>query len=212
MVDLGCAYGIASIAALEAGARHVIACDIEQEHLDALKNNVMQELNALQNNLTLKRGCFPDEIDFERNSIGAVLCSYSLPYLTKDELDRGLEKIFKWLKPGGKLFIVSYTVFIEKLSNDKFKAEYQKRLDLGIKWPGYFEDFKKFISSNDHNLVDNALPGRLHYFDIPELIRELVSVGFGIEKAEYLDGKSNGAVTESILDGRELLGIIAKKP
>ena len=33
VLDLGCAYGVATIAALKAGGR-VTACDLEQQHLD----------------------------------------------------------------------------------------------------------------------------------------------------------------------------------
>jgi 2-polyprenyl-3-methyl-5-hydroxy-6-metoxy-1,4-benzoquinol methylase len=35
VLDIGCAYGVASLAALNAGAR-VCACDMEPRHLDAL--------------------------------------------------------------------------------------------------------------------------------------------------------------------------------
>jgi len=34
VIDMGCAYGVASIAALTKGAGKVIACDIEQQHLN----------------------------------------------------------------------------------------------------------------------------------------------------------------------------------
>src|SRR5262249_17712422 len=59
VLDLGCAYGIASIAALERGAR-VVALDMEQKHLDILEQRVNEDART---RLTLKQGVLP-EVDF----------------------------------------------------------------------------------------------------------------------------------------------------
>lgn len=209
VLDLGCSYGIASIKAIKAGAKNVIACDMEQKHLDILQKRAL-DLNISTANLTLKLGKFPDEVDFENNSIGAILTSYMLSFLTLDELEKGLVKIFNWLKPNGKLFVGLYTIYIKKFSNEIFKEEYRKRITQGQKWPGYFEDFKQFSLSEIES--NNALPSKIHYFEKDSLTKALTDVGFIIESANYLDGKSNGAVADSINDGREILSIIAKKP
>lgn len=208
VLDLGCAYGIASIEAIKAGATNVIACDMEAKHLEYLKQEALN-LNQLARHLTLKLGRFPDEIDFGENSLGAILTSYMLSFLTPNELEIGLNKIFTWLKPGGKIFIALYTIFIDKFCDELFMKEYTRRVNLGQKWPGYFENFKQFALPSPSNA---GLPQRVHYFEIAPLVTELTNIGFTIDMAKYLDGRLNGAVLDSINDGREILGIIATKP
>ena len=44
VLDIGCAYGIASQAALENGAR-VLACDMDERHLQILLRETPQELH-----------------------------------------------------------------------------------------------------------------------------------------------------------------------
>ncbi|MFN8771104.1 MAG: class I SAM-dependent methyltransferase [Pseudomonadota bacterium] len=211
VVDIGCAYGIASIGALEAGAKHVVACDINQEHLDILKKRTPSKYIS-NKNLTLKLGKFPNEIDFDNKSVGAVLTSYILPYLTIDELELGLDKVFNWLVPGGKFFITSYTRYIKEFDNEPFIKEYDRRIQSGLKWPGYFENFNLYSSLKEENEASNAFPSKIHFLDKKSLEKVLKEIGFEIEEAVFLNGRLNGAVEETINDGRELLSIIAKKP
>lgn len=210
VVDLGCAYGSATIEAAKTGAVQVIACDVAAEHLHILQERA--SVLGLASKITVKLGKFPEEISFADNTVGATLASLVLPYLTTEELDHGLQKIFAWLVPGGKLFISSYTIHIKEFSNPRFQTEYQKRVDSGLKWPGYFEDFIKFSTMAKENRNINSVPTRLHFFDINPLVKALMDIGFEIEIAQYVDGKTNGAVEETFHDGREMLSIIAKKP
>lgn len=210
VVDLGCAYGSASIQAAKLGAQQVLACDMEHEHLQILKARAAKD--GILPKISFKLGRFPENISFIPNTIGAVLASLVLAYLTKEELDIGLKSIFQWLEPGGKLFIVSYSIYIEEFSNAKFKKEYERRVNSNAKWPGYFEDFNEFSSIANNNINTKSVPLRLHFFDINPLTASLKDIGFEIETSEYLDGKTNGAVQETLYDGREMIGIIAKKP
>lgn len=210
-MDIGCAYGNTVIAAIEEGAENVIACDMEQTHLDILREQLEPDQLA---HLTTKQGQLPDGIDFPDNSIASIHASHILEYLKPDEVDRGLEKFFHWLKTGGKLFILCYTVHILELANQIFTKEYQRRIEAGEKWPGYLEDFNKYSYTDDiHNEHDtSAFPIALHMFDVPVFVRALKELGFIIEFAEYLDGRTNGAVEETWHDGREYVGIVACKP
>ena len=102
VLDIGAAYGVATIPALEKGA-HVIANDLEEKHLQILKNKV--PLSYLSH-LDLKTGRMPNELDFEENSLGAVLTSRVLSFVLPEELELSFNKIFRWLKPGGKFFFL----------------------------------------------------------------------------------------------------------
>lgn len=209
VLDLGCAYGIATIEAAKAGALEVVGCDIEQKHLDILKERAIKA--GVLSKIRLEAGKFPYKPVFEPNSFGAILVSLVLPYLTLEELDIGLEKIYEWLVPEGKLFISSYTIHLKEFDNVKFKQEYKKRVDNGIKWPGFFEDFNQFSTLAEENVVANVVPKKLHFFDIDPLVSALTNIGFKVETAKYLDGRKNYAVEETWHDGKEMLCIIAKK-
>jgi SAM-dependent methyltransferase len=223
VMDMGCAYGNTVIAALQAGAETVIACDIEEKHLSSLRHQVKD--TELENHLVTKQGIFPDQFDFKANSLNAIHASHILEYLTGEEVELGLENFYRWLQPGGKLFILTYTIYILELANDKFKAEYECRLKEKIKWPGYLENFDEYSISPDEidttkestneaaqSNTDSAFPSALHMFDVPILKKALETQGFVIEFADYLDGSQNGAVEETWHDGREYVGIIARKP
>ena len=58
---MGCAYGNVVLAALNAGAAQVIACDMEKEHLKILEQAVhYKDVDRLQ---TIQ-GSFPKHFDF----------------------------------------------------------------------------------------------------------------------------------------------------
>jgi hypothetical protein len=61
------------------------------------------------------------------------------------------------------------------------------------------------------NFDNNALPESLHFYEKNTLTRVLKNTGFEIEYSKYIDGEKNGAIKETLLDGREYLGIIATK-
>lgn len=211
VIEMGCAFGNIAIAALEAGTNSLIACDMEQQHLDFLRNQIDTSINKL----ITKQGIFPQGFDFSENSVSAIHASHILEYLNGEDIDVGLEKFHRWLKPGGKLFILCYTVHILELANQKFREEYQRRIDNKIKWPGYLEDFNKYSMMPDNSEPEygsSAFPTALHFYDLPILKQALEAQGFIIEFAEYLDGKENGAVKDTWHDGREYVGIVALKP
>jgi ubiquinone/menaquinone biosynthesis C-methylase UbiE len=212
VMDMGCAYGNVVRASLKAGAESVIACDIEQEHLDILAGSLNEDEKQ---HLTLVQGRFPFDFNVDDNSIGAIHAAHILEYLSDKETDQGLESFFRWLKPGGKLFIKCYTIFIKELVNKAFQREYQHRLANHIKWPGYLENFMKYSNlpdDPDSQDYDSTFPPNLHMYDLPILVNALNEIGFEIEFAEYLDGRLNGATQDALYDGREYIGIIAVKP
>lgn len=214
VMDMGCAYGNAVIAALEKGANTVIACDMAEEHLAVLQKNVAEM--AYASRLITKQGVFPRDIYFEKGSLAAIHTSHMLPYLTGAEVEQGLAHFFHWLAPGGKLFIACYSRFIRELMNDVFQQEYARRLEQKMRWPGYLENFDAYSyladEPADFASEASAFPTALHVYDIPVLQAALITQGFDIEWADYLDGKINDAVPETWYDGREYLGIIAVKP
>ncbi len=210
-VDMGCAYGNTVIAALDAGAKNVIACDIEKEHLSIL-NDQLDE--SEKQNVIFKQGALPNDFDFTKESIAGIHASLVLPYLSENELDQSLHNFYQWLKPNGKLFILSYSIFIKELINQQFEDEYKRRCNAGWKWPGYLENANEYSYTdgvrNEHDA--SSFPLALHYFAVDILVSALTNLGFIIEFSDYLDGEKNSAVEETWYDGREFIGVIARKP
>jgi len=207
---MGCAYGNVVLAALNAGAAQVIACDMEKEHLKILEQAVhYKDVDRLQ---TIQ-GSFPKHFDFKKNSIGAIHASHILEFLNGNQMTLGLKKFHHWLKPGGKLFILCYTIFIKELVNEAFIAEYSRRKNNKEPWPGYLENFDNYTSSQNsiEKTKNDPFPSALHVYEKSILVDALTQAGFSIELATYLDGKSNGAMQDTWFDGREYIGIIATK-
>lgn len=183
---------------------------MEIEHLKMLEQNAGSDnVGRLQ----LEQGVFPNEFNFTENSIAAIYASHILPFLNGAEIAQGLKKFHRWLKPRGKLFILCYTIFIKELNNQVFNKEYTRRKQNKIAWPGYLENYNDYVimDDNEEQLEDEPFPLSLHIFEKEILVDALKDLGFQIEFADYLDGKHNGAMQETLFDGRELVGIIAVK-
>lgn len=200
VVDIGCAYGVATIPALEKGAK-VYAVDIEQSHLDILLDRTPAHLTK---NLTVINATFPDSIDFPANSITAVLMSRVLSFLTPEQIQTGLKKIYNWLAPGGTVFAVNHTPYI-KLFED-FIPEYETRQKSGELWPGLIPDL-----SGHPKYEFYKMPAWINLMDIDIIQRIFADVGFSLEKLEYFNSSEIVPVRDVQFDGRELVGCIATK-
>ncbi|HTJ53408.1 MAG TPA: chorismate lyase [Cyclobacteriaceae bacterium] len=202
VMDIGAAYGVATIPALETGAR-VIAVDIEEEHLIAIADSLD---TPLRNRLITLKERFPD-FDLAPESIGAVYMSQVLPFLSGEEIEQGAKSIYNWLAPGGEVFVVSFTPYISHVSS--YIPLYEERQRAGVKWAGYIDDLSRF--SNDPNIYRH-LPNKIHHIGQEDLQRAFVDAGFVIREIRYF-GEEEGALPEGIrMDGRERVGMIAYKP
>lgn len=199
VLDVGAAYGVASLAALAAGAT-VIANDLDPRHLAVLLERAPQ---VDRDRLTLLPGQFPDGIDLAENSLGAVLLARMLHFLDGPTIIRGLAKLHAQLAPGGKVFGVAVTPYLSKLV--PFRPTYEARQAAGDPWPGTVSDVSVYDPEGA-----TALPSEMHFLDETVLRRELEAAGFHVERLEY--GSRAAFVGEMKLDGREMIGFIASKP
>lgn len=198
-LDVGAAYGVATIAALEAGGS-VIANDMEPGHLEILGQRVP---DALRERLVLQAGAFPDGLDFEDGELGACLLARMLHFLDGEGIDRGLAKVYRWLAPGGKVFGVAVTPYLAKLQ--PYRPTYEARVAAGERWPGQNID----VAAHDPDAAD-GLPAFMHFLDVDPLRRALEGAGFEVERVTHYSRQAY--VKDMALDGRELVGFIARKP
>lgn len=195
VLDIGCAYGIATQAALKNGAR-VLACDMDEGHVAILMQETADEMHE---RLRTAVGVLPD-VDFPDNSFGAILCSRVLHFLLSAEIRASLEKMHQWLTPGGRVFLVADSPYSGFWSSAA--PEYERRKFNGEEWPGFLEDVAQLLPSK--KLPDGMLP-YLNPLDPDILSRECQRAGFVVETAEFFG-------RDGSLDGRDHAGLVASKP
>lgn len=199
VLDIGAAYGIATIAALEAGAS-VIANGIDPKHLQILQSLVSQEQ---RDHLTLLPGAFPHSLDLPELSIGAVLIARVVHFFDPMTLEASAEVLFRCLVPEGKVFLTAETPY---LGNWKaFHAIYEERKAMGNPWPGFIEDVPRYCSNRSSHL-----PAVMHLLDPEVLTRTFQQAGFLVEEAQTFPRPE--FPTDLQFDGRESVGLIARKP
>lgn len=200
VLDIGAAFGIASLAAIGAGAT-VIANDLEPSHLAEIARSVPPEQAR---NLILIPGRFPRHLRFAEASLGAVHASNVLHFLTGPQMEQGFASIAHWLAPGGKFFVQASTPWQQPFRD--FVPVFQARRKAGADWPGWLEDTAEYST---HRKL-SQIPPSLHLLDDVTLRRKAEAAGLIVEDAWLYRRRDLPA--SLFLDGRECAGLIARKP
>lgn len=199
VLDIGCAFGIASLAALATGAV-VIANDID----DAMLRTVQEQAPpADRPRLELRRAAFPHELDFPPGSLDAAHASNLLNFLRGEEIDAGLAKLHRWLAPGGRFFAISGTPWAANVR--RFIPVFEERRARGLRWPGECDRIQDYVDGP----TATELPEFLHLLDELTLGRALREAGFEIERLESFHRRHTPSYIA--LDGRENVRFIARK-
>lgn len=199
-LEIGAAYGVATLAALQKGAK-VIANDLYKIHLDVLQARCPEKLLP---NLKLL-ACDINNATFAPQSIDAVLACRVLHFMAGETLIKTLNKIYMALKPDGKFFVIVDTPFMGWWQ--QCIAVFNERKVQQVRWPGVFQPASDFCSEATAKAV---LPPLVHWFDQETITLEMQNIGFNIEKISYIDRKNCYPET-CCLDGRESIGLIATK-
>jgi SAM-dependent methyltransferase len=201
VLDIGCAFGIATIAALEAGGR-VTACDLDPRHLKILTENTPEALRARLNCIT---GQLPN-IDLPEEAYAAILCSRVLHFLDGSAIDASVRNMYRWLKPGGKLYLVADTPYgIWRKLIPIFAA----RRERGDRWPGLMIGLENYLPfAPEDRSIDG--PPFMNLLDPELLTRTCTEAGFEIEHVSFIERSDFSGLGR--MDGRENTGIRAVKP
>ena len=200
-LDVGCAFGVATLPAILKGAK-IVASDVHKEHLTILDSKVPAHLKK---NLMLHEGFFPENFveRFGKDFFENILVSRVLHFLEGKEIEKCFDVLFQILKPGGRGFITNETPYLKNVQN--FIDTYKSRLRENVEWPGEIHNFKDIDKRAGVNL-----PNFMHLLDIPVLERVSRQFGFIIERCSYI--KRKNFPKDIILDGKESVGIIIQKP
>jgi SAM-dependent methyltransferase len=199
VLDIGAAFGIASLAALDAGAT-VIANDLEPGHLAAIAGAAPPE-NARR--LVLLPGRFPRQLKFAESSLSAVHASNILHFLTGPQIELGLASVAHWLAPGGKFFVQVGTPWQQPFL--AFVPVFEARRSAGDDWPGWLENTSQYST---HRKL-GQIPPSLHLLEDVTLRRKAEAAGLIVEEAWLYRRRDLPA--SLFLDGRECTGLIARK-
>lgn len=198
VLDLGAGYGVASLAALQAGAR-VIANDLDPRHLEELQ----AQAHEWKDRLLLRPGRFPQDLHFAPHSLGAVLAANVFHFLNGKLIERGLRAIARWLAPGGKLFVVASTPY--QSAFESFIPEYERRGQAGVPWPGWIVKVTEYCF---HRQV-SQMPRSIHLLDDQVLARAVTAAGLKVECAWFF--RRRDLPEQLHWDGRETVGLIASQ-
>jgi len=195
-LDIGCAYGVATLAALEQGA-WVCACDIEQRHLDILAQRVPKSARA---RFRSTPGALPD-VAFEPERFGAILAARVLHFLDGPQIEATVHKMYDWLIPGGRLYLVADTPYTGPWYIHA--SRYEQNKAAGDPWPGFCDDYVSLLPAGTD---PEGHPKFLNPLDPDILTRVCLAAGFKVISAEFLASSTPRA------RGNEHAGIIATKP
>jgi len=198
VLDIGAAYGITSIPALELGAK-VVANDIDERHLLLLREKVPA---LLRENLILNKHSFPNEAIFPADSFDIILLCRVGHFFTGEEMESSILKAYSWLKPGGSFIITTLSPYHHIIT--EFLPVYQKRAESGAPWPGMIDNMHEFAPH-----LKDKIPNFLHVMDRDSLGVALEKYNFTIRQEgrfDYMRPKAKKS------DGQGYYGVIAQKP
>ncbi len=200
VLDIGAAYGIATHAALAAGAT-VIANDSDSGHLKILFENTPVEARS---RLVQVPGKFPRHLQFAEGSLAAVHASNVFHFLTGPQLENGAASIAHWLARGGKVFVQASTPWQAPFAS--FVEEFEVKCAQGEDFPGWIPDAHQRF---DHPKI-SQIPPAIHLLDDTTLARLFTKAGLEVERCWLYRRRDLAKGLQ--LDGRECCGLIATKP
>lgn len=195
-LDIGCAYGVATLPALANGAR-ILASDLEPRHLEILAARVPA---VDRPRFRSQPGRLPD-VDFPAGSFDAILCARALHFLLPRDIGITIRKMFDWLAPGGRVFLITDSPYVGPWW--KSAPEYERRKREGCPWPGFVSNYAALLPPGTD---PTKHPTFIHPLD-PDILRRVTgAAGFEVLEATFLRGGGKSAT------GREHAGVIARKP
>lgn len=199
VLEIGASYGIASQKALDNGAI-VVANDLDLRHLFFLKQQIKPQDWA---RLYLNNKRFSDATNFPNNSFSHILLSRVAHFLKPDSFEIGLQKLYKWLVPGGEIYFVIMSPFHPRLS--WFLPVYEKRWKNGVKWPGEIKNVKDSWPPE----LSKYIPNYLHVMDDRPFRHAVQKIGFQIKELTLF--QCDNAKKTYNNNNKEYLGAIITK-
>jgi SAM-dependent methyltransferase len=209
VLEIGAGYGLACTRALELGSKDYTANDLDLRHLKLLAFNVKKANPDFLNNIHLLAGSFVDLTDVKDNYYDAILIARVLHFMNPVELEIFLQKSFKILKPGGRIYAVMLSPYVRGYAS--FIPEFERRIKAGEENPGYVKNLLEFADTSI--IPESALKNAdkpFFFFNTVTARKYFEKSGFIVEKAIEMPLAYKSKIWQ--LDGRENIGIVVYKP
>lgn len=197
-LDIGAAFGIATLAALQAGKK-IISCDLEQKHLDAIRQATPRHLLK---NLVLQAGHFPQNLRFNPHMFDGILCAMVLHFTLPEDMHETLTHLREILIPKGRVFVTVSSPYQGVLKD--FIPLYEERFQRGENFPGYIANIGDYVPHRS-----DTLPSKNIVFCLKALRNLFEREGFHV--LDCFSFTRENLPSDLSYDGREYTGLIATK-
>lgn len=201
-MDIGCAYGLATLHALNRGA-NVFATDVSSQHLQVLRKQVPEDQLP---RLKTRAASFPDKLRVRQGSVKAVLASRVFHFFDGETVEAAVNAIWNMLAPGGMVFVVCDSPYLASMGD--FPSQYENLRGGGADWPGFCDNMwerdpsKRSYHPNSANLLCPHV-----------LARTFSKRGFILHEAAFFArGEHDGFPASLVSDGREGAAYVGQKP
>ncbi len=123
------------------------------------------------------------DVSFAPNSFGAILCARALHFLRGPDISDCLRRMSAWLKPGGQLFVVADSPYINPWGVRA--QEYERRKLAGDPWPAFVSSFAELLPAGTD---PKTFPPFINPLDPDILRRELLATGLQLLECRWLSG------------------------
>ena len=199
LLEIGAAFGFATLEALANGAR-VFANDLDERHLQCIAEEAKRKNFS---RLTTVQGHFPNQLNFKNEKFEKILVSRVLHFFTGKQIQHSLRYLYDWLTVGGELIVVCDTIYFEHW--EAVYPEFISRKRAKKEFPGeFYEPLKHADKWGKH------LPDFYHFLDVESLTLLFEQAGFEVLDAGFIN-RAKQFPKEMLYDGRESVGIVGRK-
>ncbi len=140
----------------------------------------------------------------------AILIARVLHFLDPKEMNIALKNIYKSLKPGGRVFIITLTPYVNRYKS--FIPEFEKRLKAGETYPGYVPSLHPYANPEvtTTEQLRNITIEQFMFLNDTVLHRIFSNAGFNVLESRHTPLRYTSETWQ--LDGRENVILIAEKP
>jgi SAM-dependent methyltransferase len=189
-LDIGAGNGMASYEVLLNGKNNTVYInDINVSLLMHFQEEAL-DFGYEESKFFLKPGKFPDDLDFADNFFDAIHCANLIHFLSPEQMEPSFSKIMRWLKPGGKVYLIAATlwmklfldIIMDKVSFKSFDGyvyfEPVARNNMPV------EPFKN-VPESLKRVVHDFLENGISLFQMDGLRRMCMAHGFNVKEAGY---------------------------
>jgi SAM-dependent methyltransferase len=202
MLEVAAGYGHVVLKTLESGAAKVYANEVDRDQLAIIETRVSERF---PNKIIPCLGRFPEDLEFPDCSFDGIFNARLFHFFDGDRIRAGLAKIYRWLKPGGQVYLVNDAVY--RTIFQPLISVYEGQIAAGAEWPGLIADIRACLPEY---LRPDTFPKMMNFMDPTVLTRELAYAGFEAVTSKFC--AYTGSFALGRLDGRELAGAIGRRP